>query len=127
MPAETQPARLLVWVTIGVLIVISALVIYTSQKQQGSPTPLNIKGQPTVGSLAARVHVVSFEEPKCINCKIYNHNVYPKIKKAFIDTNMSSYTVISCSFLPHSMLAAVALLCVYNTNPSYPDSQLFFT
>ena len=25
------------------------------------------------------------------------------------------------------MPAAVALLCVYNTNPSHPDSQLFFT
>ncbi len=74
----------------------------------------------------SRVHIVVFEEPKCTQCRDFNNRIYPQIKKEYIDTNKVSYTTIPVSFLPRSMPAAIALLCVYKENRSYPNAQLFF-
>ncbi|MFZ0565301.1 MAG: thioredoxin domain-containing protein [Chlamydiales bacterium] len=125
MANEIKPPRLLVWITIGVLIFLSAIVIYICQNQPHDSFLLNIEGQPTLGSREAKVQVVVFEEPRCINCKEFNRKIYPKIKAEFIDTDKVSYTVIPVSFLPHSMPAAVALMCVYHRNSGEADSQSF--
>ena len=52
--------------------------------------------------------------------------IFPRIKEDFIDTNKVTYTIIPVSFLPNSMPAAIALLCVYYADPLYPNSELFF-
>jgi protein-disulfide isomerase len=80
--------------------------------------------QPTIGYPQAKVHVVVFEEPKCSDCKVYDLDVFPKIKQEFIDTNQIIYTVIPVSFLPNSSPGAMALLCVYNQDPGYPNADL---
>jgi protein-disulfide isomerase len=82
--------------------------------------------QPTMGYPKAKVQVVALLEPKCPDSKRYNNQVYPKFEEEFINTNKVRYTVIPVSFLPHSMPAAIALLCVYNQDSQYPNSDLFF-
>lgn len=82
--------------------------------------------QPTMGYPKAKVQVVSLLEPKCPDSKTYNNQVYPKFEEEFINTNKVRYTVVPVSFLPHSMPAAIALLCVYNQDSQYPNSDLFF-
>lgn len=92
------------------------------------PSVVTIKteGQPTVGDSAAHVQVVVFEEPKCPNCKYFNQTVFPKLKKDFIDTKKIRYTVLPVSFLPNSMPAAAAWLCVYHQEADKPSSDLTF-
>jgi len=116
----------LVVISFVLLIVVASVIYYLCTTGLPPSIALNIEGQPTLGYPKAKVHVVIFEEPKCSNCREYNDNIFPKIKKEFIDTNKITYTVIPVSFLPGSMPAAVALLCVYNADPGYPNSEMFF-
>lgn len=99
---------------------------YVSKKTLPNAITVQFEDQPTLGYAKAKVHVVVFEEPKCVNCRDYNNTIYPQIKKNFIDTNKITYTVIPVSFLPGSMPAAVALLCAYYGDPAYPNNELFF-
>lgn len=87
---------------------------------------INTKEQPTIGYPKAKIEVVALLEPKCPDSKRYNNTVFPKLEEEFINTNKIVYTVIPVSFLPHSMPAAIALLCVYNQDEGYPNADLFF-
>lgn len=87
---------------------------------------IDVASQPTMGYPKAKVQVVALLEPKCPDSKRYNNQVYPKFEEEFINTNKVRYTVIPVSFLPHSMPAAIALLCVYNQDTQYPNGDLFF-
>lgn len=126
MKENLKIPRLLVWST---LFVLTTSIIFTTLSQKNQlPTPISInsQGQPTLGSEKAKVHLVIFEEPKCCNCKECTLKIFPKIKKEFIDTNLVKYTVIPVSFIPHSTMAAEALLGVYYNTPLKPNDALFF-
>lgn len=125
MANSTKPPRFLLWATFLILFVTSSAV-YFSRSQLPESIPINIKGQPTIGYSKARVHVVIFEEPKCSHCGEFTNYIFPILKKEFIDTSKITYTVIPVSFLPGSMDAAIATLCVYHENPLYPNEDLFF-
>lgn len=124
MQDKNPPKSLVLW-TLAIFVLI---VIGTAFYENSKPVPelnIDIKGQPTIGNLNSSVHVVVFEEPKCVDCKVYNNVIFPKIREEFVDTDKISYTVIPVSFLPHSMPAAAALLCAHHQeqNSSY---GLFF-
>lgn len=123
---ELKPLKILVLATIVVLALTTYLVIKYSQENLPLAISLQTDHQPTIGYPKAPVHVVVFEEPKCPDCKQYNNTIFPLIKKDFIETNKILYTVIPVSFLPNSMPAAIALLCVYNQELEYPNKDLFF-
>lgn len=125
MTNETRPPRLLLWATVIVLFALS-LSVYFGQEQLPPSIAINTEGQPTIGYNKAKVHVVIFEEPKCSHCRHFNNEIFPKIKKEFIDTDKILYTIIPVSFLQGSMPAAVAALCLYHENPRYPNDTLFF-
>lgn len=125
MAKTVKPPRVLFWVTCVVLLAFST-TLYFTRSQLPASIPINTKGQPTIGYAKARVHVVVFEEPKCSHCREFSNDIFPQIKKEFIDTNKIRYTVIPVSFLPGSMPAAIAALCVYEENPLYPNDELFF-
>ncbi|MCC5831578.1 MAG: thioredoxin domain-containing protein [Chlamydiales bacterium] len=116
----------LVVFTFVILMIAAGVIYYLCSMELPQGIALETEGQPTIGYPKARVHVVVFEEPKCTNCRIYNNEVFPQIKKEFIDTNKILYTAIPVSFLPGSMPAALALLCVYYANPDYPNNEMFF-
>lgn len=120
--------KLLVLSTLVVALVLLAWFIYYKCGSSSLPKAISVEreGQPTIGYPKAKVHVVVFEEPKCSSCLQYNNEIYPTIKREFIDTNKITYTVIPVSFLPGSMPAAVALLCVYYAEERYPNADLFF-
>lgn len=121
-----QPPRLLILFTVCILFLSATSVVYWSKSELPPSVQINWKGHPTIGYSKARVHVVLFEEPKCVNCKAFNEEIFPKIKKDYIDTNKITYTIIPVSFLPGSMPAAMALLCVFYSDPLYPNTDLFF-
>lgn len=123
----THSPKNLVLLTLGIMTVLVATVIYVNQSTLPEGLKIDTHGQPTVGYPRALVSVVVFEEPKCSNCKIFNNNVAPAIKRDFIEKNKIHYTVIPVSFLPNSMPAAVALLCAYHKDTQNPNDDLFFT
>jgi len=126
MPTKIKPPRILFWITLSALLVISLFVCYSEKSKLPPSIEITTRNQPTLGYNKAIVHVVVFEELKCSNCKDFNSEIFPKIKKKFIDTNKIRYTTIPVSFLPGSMPAAVATLCVFNEKPLYPNPELFY-
>ena len=74
-----------------------------SQAKQAPALQIDTTNQPTRGNPNAKVHIVVFEDLKCIACKNFNNTVLPQIKKQFIDTNIAKYTVINLAFIPGSM------------------------
>jgi len=120
-----KPPKVLFSLTCVLFLIVSS-VVYFSRPQLPPAITINTKGQPTIGYAKARVHVVVFEEPKCSNCRDFTNQIFPSVKKDFIDTNKIRYTVIPVAFLPGSMPAANAALCVYYENPLYPNDDLFF-
>ncbi|MCH9644629.1 MAG: DsbA family protein [Gammaproteobacteria bacterium] len=74
-------------------------------------------GQPFIGNAKAKNNIVVFEDLKCVNCKYYNTHVFPKIKKAYIDSGKIKYTVITLAFVPGSPPIANAAFCVREQNP----------
>lgn len=122
---NTPPKKLVIGTAIALL-----LLMFAAPKILSPDLPdaikLEINGQPTIGQAGAPIHIVVFEEPKCINCRLFNEKVYPQIKEAYIDTNQATYTAIPVSFLPGSMPAAIALLCVYHSDPLHPNADLYF-
>jgi protein-disulfide isomerase len=121
----TKPPRFLFLFTCLLVLAVSGL-IYFNRPQLPPSITINTKGQPTIGYEKARVHVVVFEEPKCSSCREFNNDIFPSLKKSFIDTNLIRFTVVPVAFLPGSMPAANATLCVYYENPLYPNDELFF-
>ncbi len=121
----SSPPRILIWVTLVTLLVVVALTLQLHKKAPPPAIPIEVHG-PTIGYEHATVHVVLFEEPKCVNCEKFNDLIFPKLKQEYIDTNKVKYTLVPLSFIHGSMPAAVALLCVYNENPLYPNAPLFF-
>lgn len=84
----------------------------------------DLQNQFTIGFPKARVHMVVFEDLKCPDCKHYVENVYPVIKKRFIDTNLMRYTSIPIAMLPGSSIASMASLCVLNQGDQQFDDYV---
>jgi len=122
---KRSPPRLLIWITVA-LMAASAVTIVVAKGYAAPRVSISYAEHPTIGNPKARVHLVVFEEPKCTNCARFTEELFPEIKKRFIDTNKATYTVIPVSFLSGSMPAATALLCAYNADPLYPNGDLFF-
>lgn len=125
--APVPPPKKLMWLTLGIFAALIIAAVYHSETQLPDAIPLNTKGQPTIGYPKAKVHVVVFEEPKCSNCKLFNDQIFRKIKEEFVDSNKIRYTLVPVSFLPNSMPAAISTLCVYYADPLYPNNDLYFT
>lgn len=121
-----KPPKFLIWITLFLVFIGGGSFLYMSQTELPPSVNINRKGFPTIGYEKAKVHLVVFEEPKCSNCKTFNEEIYPTLKKEFIDTNKVTYTVIPVSFLPGSMPAAISWLCVYYEDALYPNDDLCF-
>lgn len=94
--------------------------------QNISVESIDTSNQPTIGSSNALVHVISIEEPSCPNCKSYHRDIFPGLKKNFIETGKIEYTTMIVSFSPGSFPAAEALLCAFYQEKQSPDDSLFY-
>ncbi len=126
MTNPRKTVRLLISFTVLVFVGLITIGYFIHSRQFPDAILINTTGQPTIGYPSAKVRVVVFEEPKCSSCRNYNNKVFPQIKREFIETNKILYTVVTVSFLPSSLPAADALLCVYHQDPKHPNPELFF-
>jgi protein-disulfide isomerase len=79
---------------------------------------INYSGQPYTGSSNAPVKVVEFADYRCPYCKLFAENIFPRLKKDYIDRDQVSFYFINYTILgPGSRLAANAAEEVYHQNP----------
>lgn len=83
------------------------------------PVVIDTANQPTLGNSDAKIHIVIFEDLKCVNCARFSNEIMPYIKKHYIDTGIAKYTLINLAFIPGSMPAANAAHCLYAQNPAF--------
>ncbi len=110
---------------IVIIVVILAITIlalsFIKKRHPNLPTSVKIDtaDQPTMGNAKAKVHIVVFEDLKCIACRQFNNNLLPLLKQKYIETGVASYTVINVAFIPGSMSAANAARCLYREKPEW--------
>ncbi|MFB6203134.1 MAG: DsbA family protein [Candidatus Nanohaloarchaea archaeon] len=81
--------------------------------------PFNLDQQPMMGDPNASVTVVEFGDYRCPYCKDFAMNVFPKLKKQYIETGKVKFYFINYPFLDKSFpgrssqRAARAAECVY--------------
>lgn len=124
--SEPTYSKALVLFTVAILILTIGAFLFFNHIHAPTLVHLETEGQPSLGYPRAPVRLVIFEEPKCPQCKLFTTLIFPQLKKEFIDTNKIEYIVIPVSFLPNSMPAAIAWLCVFNQQKNSDDRELFF-
>jgi protein-disulfide isomerase len=104
-----------------VLVALALTLGMVAGKYRTSKPAVNIDttDQPTMGNPNAKVHIVIFEDLKCISCRNFNNTVLPNIKKEYIDKGIAKYTVINLAFIQGSLPAANAARCLYKENPEW--------
>jgi len=109
--------------SIVAVAILATMGTYFFREKQPLPkqVSINTANQPTLGNKNAKVSIVAFEDLKCGNCMRFNVQLFPKIKKKYIDTGIAKYTMINLAFIPGSINAANAARCVYAQ-----DQKLFF-
>ncbi|WP_193328807.1 thioredoxin domain-containing protein [Chlamydia caviae] len=99
------------------------------KKQQILPPkahiPTNAKHFPTLGNPYAPINITVFEEPSCAACAEFSTEVFPLLRKKYIDTGEVSFTLIPVCFIRGSMPAAQALLCIYHHDPRQVDIEAY--
>ncbi len=117
-------------IKIIILLIILAIVVaafFAVQHKKTPPTPqknssavsIDTADQPAIGNPDASLHFIAFEDLKCMNCKRFNNEIFPQLKKAYLDTGKASYTLINLAFIPGSMQAATTARCLYAQKTDY--------
>ncbi len=108
----------LVLLTTAIAFVASVLTIALTPSS-AKALPIDTTGQPTLGNAQAPAHIVVFEDLKCPNCRELSVAIFPQIKKKYIDTGKAKYTLILLAFIPGSIPAGNAALCLRDQNEAY--------
>ena len=102
------------------IILIGIFVFISIKNKPAADLPkaitINTQGQPFIGNAKSPIKVVIFEDLKCISCMQFNVDELPQIKKDFIDNGKVKYTIVTLAFIPGSMPAANASLCIDQQN-----------
>lgn len=81
------------------------------------PTIFQYEAQPMLGSDKATVKVAEFADYKCPACKYFSEEIFPQLKKDYIDTGKIQFYSYNLAFLaPDSLTAAMVGEAVYKQN-----------
>src|SRR3990167_6172779 len=116
---KKQGARLVIATLVAVLVAGTATWLFKHHSTTPPATRIPTAGQPTEGHANAPVSVVAFEYLKCQNCKNYSVGLFPTLQKKYIEPGKIRYTLIPLAFIPGSIPAANAALCLYDQKPAY--------
>lgn len=88
----------------------------------GHPSPsqelLLPASTPVLGDPQAPIHIVVFEDFKCPQCKRFNSQILPELKRKYINVRLANYALVILSFIPGSQPAGNAALCVQEQQPT---------
>lgn len=119
--------KILVIVTAGCFLLCLGAMYNVKHKSlpQKTRVPLSAKHYPTIGDPYAPINITVFEEPSCSACREFSTEVYPLIKKHYVDTGIASYTLVPLYFIRGSRPAVEALMCLYHHDPRHPDVHAY--
>lgn len=122
MKKKQSSAKFAVILTLIVVVLFAAIVIINNQTEKAGETVAeqpSIKGQPVLGKDSAPVTVVEFGDYKCPSCKVFNSDIFPKIKKDFIDKGDVKFSFVNVMYHGSgSRLAALASEEVWKEDPA---------
>ena len=124
--------RGLAWFLTGVVVGIggTAVVQKVREKRLASPSqpqdrprpaltsPLLVKGEPTLGRASAPITIVEFSDFECSYCRRFHEQVFPNIKRQYIDTGLVRFVHkdLPLPFHPNALPAAAAARCAGEQN-----------
>jgi protein-disulfide isomerase len=112
----TMVTVLLVFLGLGIFAVIQSIT--QSGEQAKEKVNIKLDGQPVVGNPNAPIKLVEFGDFKCPTCKMFHDEIYPLLKKEYIDTGKVQMAFINYQFLgADSVTAGIAGESVYKQNP----------
>lgn len=91
-----------------------APLVNPQQAQPAGPVKVELADAPVLGSKGATVTVVEFSDYECPFCKRHYDQVYPELKKNYIDTNKAKlvFRNLPLPFHQNAHKEAEAALCV---------------
>ncbi|MCT8137721.1 DsbA family protein [Anaerobacillus sp. CMMVII] len=121
--AKSNPMKPLVLITVVIIILVSAIVVINSKQNQATDGKIlvnhpSIENQPTIGDPNASVSVVEFADYKCPACKMWGEQIFPLLKKDFVDTGKITFSYVNVLFHgDESFLGSLAGEAVWNQDP----------
>lgn len=112
---EKKKTRILA--TAGVAIALLVIGMLYELSQWSSPIHLAASRYPTLGEEQAKVELILFEDFRCAHCRTFCQEIFPQIKKNYIDSGKVRYTVVPLAFLKGSKPIANAALAVFKHSP----------
>ena len=126
------PHRIVVGFLAGIALGVGSTVIVKSllgqnlpqpSKPQARPipalnSPLLLMGEPALGATNAPLTIVEFSDFECSYCRRFHEQVFPNIKKQYIDTGLVRFVHkdLPLPFHPHALPAATAARCAEEQN-----------
>lgn len=104
--------------TAGAALFLLVLGILYETFRVPMPVDFDTKGFPTIGDSKAKVELIIFEDFRCTHCCYFSEEIYPELKKAYVDTGIASYTIVPLAFMNKSKPIGNAALAVYRQNPN---------
>jgi protein-disulfide isomerase len=116
-----NPARLVLLTSAVIILLIGAFFFLkpTTKPDLPKTAKIDIANHPQLGDPQKKTQIVVFEDLKCVNCKAFNKILFPQIKRQYLDTGKANYTFILLAFIPGSIPAGNAALCLHEQNPKY--------
>ncbi len=121
---QNNIAKRFVLIVATLLLVAIALFLWFHHHQQHqvdlkAAVQLDTQAQPSIGSAKAPINITAFEDLKCINCKIFNQSLLPKIIARYVTPGIARYHMVTLNIIPHSAPAANAALCLHEQKQAY--------
>lgn len=77
------------------------------------PKKLDTKNALSFGNEKSTIELIVFEDFKCKYCKEFVNDIFPEIKKLYVDTNKISYKMLPIAFIFGSRPIATAAIAIY--------------
>ncbi|MBW7457182.1 thioredoxin domain-containing protein [Paenibacillus sepulcri] len=120
--AKKGPKNLVLFTLVVVVLCVLLVMLNQASKKAEVTESLasapDIANQPVEGSVDAKVAIMEFGDYKCPSCKAWSDQIYPKLKKDYIDTGIVKFSYINVLFHgEESQLGAMAGESVWSENP----------
>jgi protein-disulfide isomerase len=117
---QRKQMQRLIWITAAIVAAVVALVWFAKPGgNTASTAKANIPTEqlPVIGKTDAPVKIVEFGDFKCPSCKYFSQNIFPSLKKDYIDTGEVALYFSNFPFIGEdSFTAAYAAQAVYHQN-----------
>jgi protein-disulfide isomerase len=103
MAKSKSGPNMMVIITLAVLVTLFSLFLITRMngkvdRNDALKNQPSLENQPIMGNADAGINVVEFGDFKCPSCKTWEKQVFPQLKKDYIDTGKAKFSYINAVF-----------------------------